>query len=71
MNEKKAIALCIKYHDPAGFEHLFKLFRKEAYYHAIAFLGHHEDAVDACQECFAKAFRAIPKLDSLRAFYPR
>jgi RNA polymerase sigma-70 factor (ECF subfamily) len=70
MNEKRAIALCLKHHDPAGFEHLFKAFRKEAYYHAIAFLGNHEDAVDACQECFAQAFQAIPKLDSLKAFYP-
>lgn len=70
MDEKKAIALCIKHHDPAGFEYLFKMFRKEAYFHAITFLANHDDAVDACQECFAKAFRAMPKLDYLKLFYP-
>jgi RNA polymerase sigma-70 factor (ECF subfamily) len=70
MDEGKAITLCIKHHDPAGFEFLFKMFRKEAYFHAVAFLGNHDDAVDACQECFAKAFRTIPKLNNLKVFYP-
>ncbi len=70
MNEKKAIALCIKHHDPAGFEYLFKMFRKEAYFHAVAFLGNHDDAVDACQECFAKAFQNMPELNYLKVFYP-
>ncbi len=70
MDEKKAISLCIKHHDPAGFEYLFKMFRKEAYFHAVTFLANHDDAVDACQECFTKAFRAMPKLDYLKVFYP-
>ena len=70
MDEKKAIALCIRHHDPAGFEYLFKMFRKEAYFHAVAFLSNHDDAVDACQECFAKAFQTMPKLDCLKFFYP-
>jgi RNA polymerase sigma-70 factor, ECF subfamily len=70
MDEKKAIALCIKHHDPTGFEYLFKQFRKEAYFHAIAFLGNHHDAIDACQECFTKAFQVMPKLNCLKAFYP-
>jgi len=70
MDEKKAIALCVKHHDPAGFEYLFKMFRKEAYFHAFTFLANHDDAVDACQECFTKAFQAMPKLDYLKVFYP-
>ena len=70
MNEGKAIVLCIKHHDPAGFEYLFKMFRKEAYFHAAAFLGNHDDAVDACQECFAKAFQSMSKLSYLKVFYP-
>ena len=70
MNEKRAICLCIRHRDPAGFEYLFRTFRKEAYYHAMAFLGNNEDAVDACQECFSKAFQSMPKLKALKAFYP-
>ena len=70
MDEKQAISLCIKHHDPAGFEHLFKMFRKEAYFHAVTFLANHDDAVDACQECFAKAFQKMPILSYLDVFYP-
>lgn len=70
MDEKQAIALCIKHHDPAGFEYLFKMFRKEAYFHAVTFLANHEDAVDACQECFTKAFQTMPRLNCLKVFYP-
>jgi hypothetical protein len=44
MNEEKAINLCIKHNDPVGFEHLFNMFRKEAYYHAVSFLSNHDDA---------------------------
>ena len=70
MNEKKAIKLCMKDRDPRGFEFLFHAFKKEAYYHAIAILGHHEDALDACQACFAKAFSGIATLKRLESFYP-
>jgi len=70
MDESYAIKLCLKYQDPAGFEFLVKKYRREAYFHARAILGNQEDAADACQESFAKAFVAIPKLTRLDAFYP-
>ncbi len=70
MNEAKAITLCIKYKDPAGFDFLVKKFRKEAYFHALGFLGNSEDAADACQEAFWRAFKAIPTLSKLDNFYP-
>lgn len=70
MNEARAINLCLKHHDPIGFEYLFKKYRKEAFSHAIALLGNHEDAADACQESFSNAFSAMPKLRTLDEFYP-
>jgi RNA polymerase sigma-70 factor (ECF subfamily) len=53
-----------------GFEYLVKKYRREAFYHAHSFLGNREDAADACQESFARAFMAIPSLQKLDAFYP-
>ena len=70
MNESYALKLCLKYNDPKGFEFLVKKYRKEAFFHAHMFLGNHEDAADACQESFAKAFIAIPALKYLDQFYP-
>ncbi len=70
MNESYAIKLCLKHRDPAGFEFLVKKYRREAYFHARMILGNAEDALDACQESFTKAFNAIPKLTQLDAFYP-
>ena len=70
MNESYAIKLCLKHRDPAGFEFLVKKYRREAYFHARTILGNTEDAADACQESFTKAFIAIPKLTQLDAFYP-
>lgn len=70
MNESKAIALCLNDRDPRGFEFLVKMYRHEAYFHAVGFLGNAEDAADACQEAFCRAFRAIPTIDKLERFYP-
>jgi len=70
MNETSAIALCLEHHDPVGFEFLVTKYRREAMYHALSLLGNKEDALDACQESFTKAFRAMPRLESLTAFYP-
>ena len=38
--------------------------------HAFSFLGNHEDAADACQESFTRAYAAMPRLPHLDAFYP-
>jgi len=70
MNEQQAIKLCLVHHDPRGFEFLFKKYRREAYFHAVSLLGNREDAVDACQESFTRAYQAIPGLQQLTAFYP-
>ncbi|MBN2449184.1 MAG: RNA polymerase sigma factor [Lentisphaeria bacterium] len=70
MNEKYAIALCVRHRDPAGFEFLVRQYRREAFCHAVALLGNVQDAEDACQECFARAYRALPGLPGLERFYP-
>jgi len=70
MDETSAIRLCIRHRDPAGFEFLVKKFRKEALYHAVSFLGNYEDASDACQDSFCKAFVSITSLKKLDRFYP-
>ncbi len=70
MNETQAIRLCLRHRDPMGFEFLVKKYRREAFFHALAFLGNQEDAADACQESFRRAFAAIPKLVQLDQFYP-
>lgn len=70
MDEKRAITLCLKNHDPDGFTFLFKKYRREAFFHAIGFLGNSAEAADACQESFSKAFTAIVKLQHLEEFYP-
>lgn len=70
MNEEKAIRLCLKKRDPRGFEFLVEQFKREAFYHAFALLKNEADAADACQEAFACAFAAMPKLGHLDKFYP-
>ncbi len=70
MTEARAIELCIVHHDPIGFEHLFRTYRREALYHARNLLGNDQDAADACQECFCKAYNAMARLKSLDQFYP-
>ena len=70
MNENLAIRLCLKHRDPIGFEFLVKKYRREAYSHAFALMGNADDAADACQESFRRAFAAIPKLAHMDQFYP-
>ena len=70
MNESRAIKLCLKHHDPVGFEFLVKKYRREVYFHALSLLGNQENAAEACQESFTRAFAAINTLSHLDAFYP-
>jgi len=70
MNEQKAIRLCLKDRDPIGFEYLVRKYREKAFYHAISWLNNHEDALDACQESFTRAFGSITRVRELKRFYP-
>lgn len=48
---------------------LVKKYMKQAYYAALGFLGSHDDALDASQEAFVKAFRAMHTFDTGKKFY--
>lgn len=70
MDEQRAIQLCVKHRDPVGFGFLVQKYRREAFAHAFALLGNQDDALDACQDSFARAFSSIPRLQELPQFYP-
>lgn len=70
MNETEALRLCLVHRDPRGFEFLVTEYRREALFHATGLLGNTADAADACQDCFAKAFASLPRLEKLDTFYP-
>lgn len=70
MDEQRAIQLCVKHRDPVGFEFLVHKYRREAFAHAFALLRNQDDALDACQDSFARAFASIPRLQQLPRFYP-
>jgi RNA polymerase sigma-70 factor (ECF subfamily) len=70
MNEQKAIILCLKDRDPTGFEYLVKKYRDRALYTAFGWLKSKEDALDACQESFMRAFGAITRVKKMEQFYP-
>lgn len=70
MNEQKAISLCLKDRDPTGFEYLVQKYRERALYTAFGWLHNNEDALDACQESFTRAFGAITRVKKLERFYP-
>jgi RNA polymerase sigma-70 factor (ECF subfamily) len=70
MDEARAINLCLKHRDPVGFDFLVSKYRREAFVHARTLMGNEHDALDACQESFARAFAALPRLEHLTSFYP-
>ncbi len=45
-------------------------YQTEAMGHAIAILGHRQDAEDALQEAFLSTYRALGSFDENRRFYP-
>ena len=53
-----------------AFRHLVEKYQRQAISHATAILGSREDALDAAQEAFIDAFRAVKQFDSSRPFYP-
>ena len=70
MNEARAIRLCLGSADPRGFEYLVKQYRREAYFHALGFVGDSSTAEDMCQEALAKVYANTPRLKTIGAFYP-
>ncbi len=56
--------------DSQGFRTLFQRHRQSAFQVAMGVLRHREDALDACQDGFLKAFRSLGKYDTRRPFSP-
>lgn len=51
------------------FSTLVNLNMKRAYFSALGILGNHDDAMDASQEAFIKAYRNYSKFDKNRKFF--
>ena len=69
MDDAKAIEQC-KAGDDEAFGYLVKRYQAEAIGHALAILHHREDALDAVQDAFVRAFRSLGTFDCRREFYP-
>ena len=69
MDDSIALKNCLD-GDTESFRYLVERYQNQAVGHATAVLGNREDALDAVQEAFVDAFRAIDKFDSSRRFYP-
>jgi RNA polymerase sigma-70 factor (ECF subfamily) len=69
MEDSLAIMKC-KDGDADAFRHLVRAYQGQAIAHATTILGNREDALDAVQEAFIDAFRALKRFDLSRRFYP-
>jgi RNA polymerase sigma-70 factor (ECF subfamily) len=69
MDDEIAIEKC-RNGDQEAFRHLVERYQRTAVNHATAILGSREDALDAVQEAFIDAFRALKEFDNSRPFYP-
>ena len=69
MDDEISIEKC-RNGDQEAFRHLVERYQRQAIGHATALLGTREDALDAAQEAFIDAFRALKQFDSSRPFYP-
>lgn len=56
--------------DKQAFGRLVRAYMRQAYFAALGFLGSHEDALDASQEAFVRAYLAINRFQPDRPFYP-
>ena len=69
MDDQEAIERCRKGENEA-FRYIVERYQRLAVNHATAILGNREDALDAAQEAFIDAFRALGNFDKARQFYP-
>lgn len=69
MDDQAAIERC-QAGDADAFRHIVERYQTEAMGHALAILGNREDAEDAVQEAFVRAFRAMARFEAGRPFYP-
>jgi RNA polymerase sigma-70 factor, ECF subfamily len=56
--------------DKEAFRHLVERYQSQAVGQAVSILGNRENALDAVQEAFIDAFKALGRFDLTRRFYP-
>ena len=56
--------------DMRAFRSLVEQLKRPAYFHALALLGNHDDALDVSQEAFARAWISLASYDRTLPFYP-
>jgi RNA polymerase sigma-70 factor (ECF subfamily) len=69
MDDEASIERC-RAGNADAFRHIVERYQREAMGHALVILGDREDAEDAVQEAFVKAFRALRRFEIGRRFYP-
>ncbi len=69
MDDQAAIEQC-RAGNADAFRPIVERYQVEAMGHALSILGHRQDAEDAVQEALVQAFRALPRFDASRPFYP-
>ena len=69
MDDQAAIERC-QAGNVDAFQQVVEQYQAEAMGHALALLANREDAEDAVQEAFVKAFRALRRFQAGRRFYP-
>ncbi len=69
MDDAQAIALCQAGNQDA-YRYLVDRYQAEAMGHALAILGQRQDAEDAVQTAFVKAWQALGRFQANRRFYP-
>ncbi|WP_234567444.1 RNA polymerase sigma factor [Rhodohalobacter sp. 614A] len=60
----------VKRGDAGAFQQLVDQLMKPAYFHALAILRNHEDAVEISQETFIKVWKARKSINTSRPLYP-
>jgi RNA polymerase sigma-70 factor (ECF subfamily) len=69
MDDATAIRMC-RGGDRDAFRHIVERYQRQAVAHAAAIVGNRDDAMDAAQEAFIDAFKAINRFDEELRFYP-
>ena len=69
MDDSQAIEEC-QNGETGAFRDLVERYQRQAIAHAVVILLNREDALDAVQDAFVDAFKAINSFDKARPFYP-
>ena len=69
MDDAAAIEKC-RDGERDAFRHLVERYQRRAMGYAVTIVGNREDAMDAVQDAFVDAFKALGRFDDSRPFYP-